>query len=272
MRCRTTLEVGESPRNCCQSGRSAWGMWNCRAVGHQGYGTTEKALHHTESQLCISLGLLCLATLFVCAKPAYAEPPGTPPAIEVYFSPKGGCTESVVRELRAANQSVLVQAYSFTSAPIAKALVDAHKRGVKVQVILDKSQRTDKYSSATFLHNAGIPTSIDTAHAIAHNKIMVIDGAVLITGSFNFTKAAGEKNAENLLVVRDRQLAAKYAANWEVHFKHSERYELPFRLFGRLWGILGNWWIIFVVLALLALSLWWLAANRRNKSKIRDVG
>ena len=183
MRCRTTLEVGESPRNCCQSGRSAWGMWNCRAVGHQGYGTTEKALHHTESQLCISLGLLCLATLFVCAKPAYAEPPGTPPAIEVYFSPKGGCTESVVRELRAANQSVLVQAYSFTSVPIAKALVDAHKRGVKVQVILDKSQRTDKYSSATFLHNAGIPTSIDTAHAIAHNKIMVIDGEVVITRS-----------------------------------------------------------------------------------------
>ena len=99
------------------------------------------------------------------------------PIIEVYFSPKGGCTEAVVRELNAAKSTVLVQAYSFTSAPIAKALVDAHKRGVKVEVILDKSQRTEKYSSADFMVNMGIPTKIDAKHAIAHNKIMVIDGA-----------------------------------------------------------------------------------------------
>jgi phosphatidylserine/phosphatidylglycerophosphate/cardiolipin synthase-like enzyme len=84
----------------------------------------------------------------------------------------------------------LVQAYSFTSAPIANALVDAHKRGVNVQVILDKSQRTEKYSSADFVARAGIPTFIDAKHAIAHNKIMVIDGYEILTGSFNFTKAA----------------------------------------------------------------------------------
>lgn len=65
---------------------------------------------------------------------------------------------------------MLVQAYSSTSAPIAKTIVDAHKRGVKVQVILDKGQRTEKHSSATFLKNAGIPTYIDDKHAIAHNK------------------------------------------------------------------------------------------------------
>ena len=54
--------------------------------------------------------------------------------------------------------------------------MEAHKRGVKVQVILDKSQWTEKYSSATFFQNAGIPTFIDDIHAIAHNKVMVIDG------------------------------------------------------------------------------------------------
>lgn len=145
--------------------------------------------------------------------------------IAVYFSPKGGCTEAVVRELDAAKESVLVQAYSFTSAPIAKALTDAHKRGVKVQAILDKSQQTEKYSSATFLRNAGVPTFIDAKHAIAHNKVMVIDGKVVITGSFNFTKAAEESNAENLLVIRDAVLAAKYAGNWEEHLGHSVPYE-----------------------------------------------
>ena len=57
-------------------------------------------------------------------------------------------------------------------------------------MILDKSQRSEKYSSADFVHNAGIPTLVDAVHAIAHNKIMIIDGQVVITGSFNFTKNA----------------------------------------------------------------------------------
>jgi phosphatidylserine/phosphatidylglycerophosphate/cardiolipin synthase-like enzyme len=121
--------------------------------------------------------------------------------------------------------TVLVQAYSFTSAPIAKALVGAHKRGVKIEVILDKSHRTEKYSEADFLHNMGIPVSIDAKHAIAHNKVMVIDDSVVITGSFNFTKNAEENNAENLLVIRDKVLAAKYTANWKAHAGHSEAYE-----------------------------------------------
>jgi len=146
------------------------------------------------------------------------------PAIEVFFSPRGGCTEAVVKELAAAKTSVFVQAYSFTSTPIAKALLEAHKRGVKVEVILDKSQRSEKYSEADFLVNVGIPTKIDTKHAIAHNKIIVIDGATVITGSFNFTKNAEENNAENLLVIRSPDLAAKYTANWKAHADHSDPY------------------------------------------------
>ena len=123
-----------------------------------------------------------------------------------------------------ATNTVLVQAYSFTSAPIAGALVDAHKRGVKVQVILDDSQRTEKYSEADFLVHSGVPTLIDPRHAIAHNKIMVIDDYLIVTGSFNFTKAAEEKNAENLLVINDSALAAQYTANWTTHERHSEEY------------------------------------------------
>ena len=62
--------------------------------------------------------------------------------------------------------------------------MEAHKRGVKVQVILDKSQRTEKYSSATFFQNVGIPTFMDDIHGLARNKVMVIDGRVVITDSF----------------------------------------------------------------------------------------
>ena len=145
--------------------------------------------------------------------------------LQVYFSPQGGCTEAVVASLDQSTNSVLVQAYSFTSAPIAKALVNAEKRGVKVQVILDKSNRTEKYSSADFLQRAGIPTYIDAKHAIAHNKIMVIDSKTVLTGSFNFTRAAEYNNAENLLVIEDVDLAARYAANWQAHLKHSVPYQ-----------------------------------------------
>ncbi|MFH1408967.1 MAG: phospholipase D family protein [Nanoarchaeota archaeon] len=145
-------------------------------------------------------------------------------SIQVYFSPDGGCTDAINKALGQARQEILVQAYSFTSTPIAKALLDAHKRGVTVQVILDKSQKTQKYSSATFLKNSRIRTFIDDKHAIAHNKIMIIDREIVITGSFNFTKAAEEKNAENVLIIRDKDLAKVYIENWEKHKGHSERY------------------------------------------------
>jgi phosphatidylserine/phosphatidylglycerophosphate/cardiolipin synthase-like enzyme len=65
---------------------------------------------------------------------------------------------------------------------------------------------------------------IDANHAIAHNKVMVIDGETVLTGSFNFTKAAQENNAENLLIIRDPALAAQYTKNWDVHRQHSQPY------------------------------------------------
>jgi phosphatidylserine/phosphatidylglycerophosphate/cardiolipin synthase-like enzyme len=169
--------------------------------------------------LCFTISLGCPASQDTT--PASQAAPG----IDVCFSPHGGCTEAVVKALDGAKQSVYVQAYSFTSTPIAKALVDAHKRGVQVKVILDKSQRTEKYSSADFVAHAGIPVQIDAKHAIAHNKVMVIDEETVITGSFNFTKAAEESNAENLLVIHSKELAAKYLENWKKHAEHSAAYE-----------------------------------------------
>ncbi|HOX06176.1 MAG TPA: phospholipase D family protein [Planctomycetota bacterium] len=163
--------------------------------------------------------------------PRLAAPaaPAAPVAVEaanirVCFSPRGGCTDAIVAELDKARESVLIQAYSFTSDRIAKAAVEAQRRGVKVRAVLDKSQRSEKFSELDFLARAGIPTRVDSRHAIAHNKVMVIDGETVITGSFNFTKAAEERNAENLLIIRDKKLAELYAASWREHEEHSEAY------------------------------------------------
>jgi phosphatidylserine/phosphatidylglycerophosphate/cardiolipin synthase-like enzyme len=163
----------------------------------------------------------------ICAPSHAAELTLRNTPVKVFFSPKGGCTEAIIAEIDRAKTEILIQAYSFTSAPIAKALLNAHKRGVKVEAVLDKSQRRERYTSATFLSNAGIPTYIDDRHAIAHNKVMIIDGGIVITGSFNFTKAAEEKNAENLLIIRSGELAELYRKNWTLHRNHSVDYRGP---------------------------------------------
>jgi phosphatidylserine/phosphatidylglycerophosphate/cardiolipin synthase-like enzyme len=178
-------------------------------------------MHRFAAALCLALAFCPVA---FAQRALSKSPPAATPTVEVHFSPSGGCTAAVVKELAAAKTSIQVQAYSFTSTPIAAALVEAHKRGVKVDVLLDKSQRTEKYSVADYLSHAGIAVQIDSVHAIAHSKVMVIDAATVITGSFNFTKAAEESNAENLVVIRSTEVAAKYAANWKLHAGHAETY------------------------------------------------
>ena len=93
---------------------------------------------------------------------------------------------------------------------------------MRVEAVLDKSNKTANYSEATFLKNANVPTWIDGKHAIAHNKIIIIDGSTVITGSFNFTKAGEESNAENLLIIQSAELAARYIANFQEHKAHAE--------------------------------------------------
>ena len=167
--------------------------------------------------------LVLLAVVFFWGPAARAinVDTGHLPPIEVYFSPQSGSTTAIVQEIDQARSEVLVQAYSFTSAPIARAMLKAHRRGIRVEVILDKSQKNQRYSSFAFLANARIPTYIDAEHAIAHNKVILVDRSVVITGSFNFTKAAEEKNAENLLIIRSKELTKQYLDNWVRHRNHS---------------------------------------------------
>jgi phosphatidylserine/phosphatidylglycerophosphate/cardiolipin synthase-like enzyme len=169
--------------------------------------------------------ILAAVVLFLTdrIRPSAPQTGATAPVWRVYFSPSGGATDAIVEAVDHARSSILVQAYSFTSETIAQALARAHARGVQVQVLLDKSQRTQKYAVVDLLNRANIPTLIDADHAIAHNKVMIIDKRILITGSFNFTKAAEVRNAENLLVISDVGLADRYTENWRAHQAHSEQ-------------------------------------------------
>jgi phosphatidylserine/phosphatidylglycerophosphate/cardiolipin synthase-like enzyme len=156
-----------------------------------------------------------LLSLYITQSQASNHSPTNCPNIQVCFTPGQNCTMQITDVLDSAKKSIAVQAYSFTSIPIAKHLIEAKKRGVIVKVILDKSQTSQKYSASRFLLNQHIPVWIDYKPAIAHNKIMIIDDKDVITGSFNFTKAAQNKNAENVLIIRDPTLAKRYMENWQ---------------------------------------------------------
>jgi phosphatidylserine/phosphatidylglycerophosphate/cardiolipin synthase-like enzyme len=156
--------------------------------------------------------------------------------IRVFFSPHGGCTRELVSLINRAGKSVDVEAYSFTSRPIVKALIAAHQRGVRVVVILDRSNllkknyRTHKYTrhpspALQACYAAGIPVYIDARYLIAHNKVMLIDGNTIVTGSFNFSYAAAHFNAENMLVVHHAPaIFAAYLKNFLHHEATSQRY------------------------------------------------
>jgi phosphatidylserine/phosphatidylglycerophosphate/cardiolipin synthase-like enzyme len=148
---------------------------------------------------------------------------GAPPSVEVFFSPKGGCTEAVVREINSARHEVLVQAYSFSSKPITEALVAAKTRGVQVTILLDKSNEAEAYSDLPQFLEHGLAPLIDAHHAIAHNKVMVIDHKTILTGSFNFTHQAEAENAENMLVIKGQPALAKmYRDHFGEHKGHCQ--------------------------------------------------
>jgi phosphatidylserine/phosphatidylglycerophosphate/cardiolipin synthase-like enzyme len=145
----------------------------------------------------------------------------------VYFSPNGGCTDAIVNEINDAKQFVMVGAYRLTSIPIAQALVAAKERGVAVSIILDKAQQSTKYSDATYFHNHQIDVLIDHQHQIMHNKVIIIDGKTVITGSMNFSASGETRNAENVLILTSNKLVDEYVANFNLHKNHSLAYKSP---------------------------------------------
>jgi phosphatidylserine/phosphatidylglycerophosphate/cardiolipin synthase-like enzyme len=160
----------------------------------------------------------------------------------VYFSPNGGAMHAILGGIRGAKRTILVHAYLLYSTRLAGALVHAHRRGVQVHVILDAHAQPHHppVSAVAFLVAAGIPVSLDDRHAWAHDKVMILDGETVITGSYNWTVAAEEQNGENLLVVRDPRLAGVYTENWRCHARYSTPYRARVPWCARLRVVCGS--------------------------------
>jgi cardiolipin hydrolase len=132
---------------------------------------------------------------------------GEPQILGVYFSPGGGCASTVINWLGRANSSVHVLIYSFTLDSIGDAVLAARQRGVEVKIVFEQ-QQVSKYSEFFRLAAAGVQVRNDTNPYLMHHKVAIIDGHIVLIGSFNWSASGEEENNENLLVIRSADLAA----------------------------------------------------------------
>ena len=168
-----------------------------------------------------------LSIFLLTATPAVAAPavavPEVQPVVAVCFTPGGDCDTRLVELIDSAQKTIRVAAYTLTSEPIADALIRARQRNIKVWVVLDRGQWWARGGQGHRLRGHGVGVRYDCDHQLMHNKYVVVDILHTATGSYNFSDAAQRRNAENMLILRDRPTAQSYADNWGWHWSHSVR-------------------------------------------------
>jgi phosphatidylserine/phosphatidylglycerophosphate/cardiolipin synthase-like enzyme len=143
----------------------------------------------------------------------------------VCFSPEEDCAAFAVRTIDNTESEMLVSAYGLTTGSgIVEALARAKERGVDVRLIADKTAPCERASGIEPLAAAGVPIWIDRSARIAHAKTIVIDGAVTLMGSMNWTNGAA-RNSEDLNLVSSAAVAAAYAAHWRQRLAVSVRFD-----------------------------------------------
>jgi phosphatidylserine/phosphatidylglycerophosphate/cardiolipin synthase-like enzyme len=176
--------------------------------------------------LAVALALILLPASGVAAVELPSGMKAVDAPVAACFTPPEDCENAIVQVINGARRRIQVQAYSFTSLPILHALREALKRGIAVDLVLDKSDGLKNgspvlYSPAGLMAAAGAHVWIDNHAGIAHNKVMIIDGELTVGGSFNYSKNAATRNRENVTFIGGTEIAAAFAANWEARRKVS---------------------------------------------------
>lgn len=165
---------------------------------------------------------LLAAALLPGAPPAAARAGTAPLAhVESAFTPGDDIAGLIVERIARARRTVQVQAYLFTDRRIANALLAARRRGLSVEIVGDGAQHAaGGLPHLKALRRAGARVYLDHASAAAHNKVVILDGALpaaaVITGSYNFTHSAQSRNAENVVVLSgNRAVTDRFVDNFE---------------------------------------------------------
>ena len=179
---------------------------------------------------CNALGIIgILAAISFCLaasneqRQSTSGPAASEDGITIYFAPDGGAQEAIISHINSATQSIDVQCFHFTAEPLAAALMAAKDRGVNVRVVIDAKAVREPACQANAVRRHGIPVYVDAQYHTAHNKIMIFDDSVVLTGSYNYTLDSAQRNAENAVFIADKpKIAAAYVSNFQTHLAHSQ--------------------------------------------------
>jgi len=131
------------------------------------------------------------------------------------FSATQDCESVLIGLIRGAGRSIHVMVYSFTLDGLSEALIEARRRGVDVKVVIEADNAFSKGSEYQRLLEAGVEVRLDGNPYLMHHKVMIVDGEVVVTGSYNWSWSAENRNDENLVIIRDAGTASLYEAEFQ---------------------------------------------------------
>jgi phosphatidylserine/phosphatidylglycerophosphate/cardiolipin synthase-like enzyme len=181
----------------------------------------EKSCFDSDNMKKTFVTLLIALTCIVATGASSAKPtPNTPTptfheteVVQIAFSP-GNAEATILAVINNAKKEIRLAAFTFTSRPVANALLRAKQRGVNVAVVLDEPKKSAKPFIIPFMNKNGIHYRICSKYSTMHHKFIVADGVIVQTGSFNYTNAAARSNAENVVVLKGKECAGVYLGEW----------------------------------------------------------
>ncbi|MEM1179358.1 MAG: phospholipase D-like domain-containing protein [Acidobacteriota bacterium] len=134
---------------------------------------------------------------------------------EVLFEPGDDCMGRLRRLFDGARSNVRVCVFTITDNRVVRSMLDAKRRGVAIRVISDNDKAYDLGSDIDRLRDEGIEVRCDRVPDHMHHKFAVFDDRIAVTGSYNWTRGAAEKNLENMLITDDPRLTSPYVDEFE---------------------------------------------------------
>ena len=129
----------------------------------------------------------------------------------IYFSPQDkSITNAVLPLIRGAKRYIYIPTFVLTENRVTEELIKAKKRGVDVKIIIDALNASSKYSKHQILRNGGVLVKTENYAGKMHSKSMIVDDEYVLIGSMNFSYSGENKNDENLVVIKDSQMAKFY--------------------------------------------------------------
>ncbi|MEW5831103.1 MAG: phospholipase D-like domain-containing protein [Chloroflexota bacterium] len=136
-------------------------------------------------------------------------------ALEIYFSPDDGVAEHLVGLLNNAEESIFFMAYSFTADDMGEAIRSRALAGVTVAGVMEESQfKSNIGTEYDPFKQAGLDVHLDGNNGLMHHKVFVIDRSIVVTGSYNFSASAEDRNDENVIIFYSPEIAELFLAEF----------------------------------------------------------